>query len=183
MSFNDDRKEIEKRVIGLIDDANSKFDLNLAYPTITYDLKGKVAGQAFYYENKLRLNSVALKNYRDHFIKQTVGHEVAHLTAFKRHGSEISPHGTEWKNFMRFFRLPPDRCHTYELPSARGGAKKRYVCEGCDKDFQVSTIKHNRWLRGQNRLRCNKCGGKVVWENTVLKKKNPSDGLMDLIEF
>lgn len=183
MSFNDDKKEIQERVIDLIDKTNDKFGLGMAYPTITYDLKGTVAGQAFYYENKLRLNSIALKKYREHFIEQTVGHEVAHLTAFKRHGGGISPHGTEWKNFMRFFHLPPDRCHTYDLPSARGGSRKRYVCQSCPKEFSLSAIKHNRWLRGENKLSCQRCGGKVVWENTVPQKKKPSEVGMDLIEF
>lgn len=181
-SFNHNKKEIQKRVEDLVDNVNSKFNLKWAYPKITYDLKGTTAGQAFYYENKLRLNSVALKNYRDHFIKQTVGHEVAHLAAFKKHGSDISPHGTEWKNLMRFFKLPPDRCHSYDLPPARGGGKKQYVCEKCSKDYKVSVIKHNKWLRGQHTFSCSRCRGKVVWEK-MNKKKNAQDGLMDLIEF
>ena len=110
MSFNKDRNEIQERVEKLVDISNEKLGLNMSYPKITYDLKGTVAGQAFYYENKLRLNSVALKNYRDHFIKQTVGHEVAHLVAFQKHGHDIKPHGYEWANVMRMYKLPPDRC-------------------------------------------------------------------------
>jgi SprT protein len=182
VSFNKDKNEIQERVEKLVDISNEKLGLNMSYPKITYDLKGTVAGQAFYYENKLRLNSVALKNYRDHFIKQTVGHEVAHLVAFQKHGGDIKPHGYQWANVMRMYKLPPDRCHTYDLPSARGGTRKNYACERCGKDYKIGPIKHNKWLRGEQSFRCTRCNGKVVWEN-MKKKKVKNSGRMDLIDF
>jgi SprT protein len=182
MSFNQDKKEIESRVTDLYDLASDKLNLKLKYPKITYDLKGSVAGQAWYVDNKLRLNATALKNYRDDYIKQTVGHEVAHLIAFCKHGAVIKPHGFEWKNVMRLFKLPPNRCHTYDLPSARSsGSKKPYVCEGCSKEYKIGPIKHNRWLRGEQTFRCPRCQGKVVW--TKMTKEKKEKGLMDLIEF
>ena len=183
MSFNDDKKEIQARVENLVALANFTHDLGMEYPKITYDLKGTTAGQAFYYENKLRLNSIALKNYRDHFIDQTVGHEVAHLVAFQKNGGDIKPHGYEWRNIMRMYKLPPDRCHTYDLPSARGGGKKNYVCVSCGKDYKIGPIKHNKVLRGKQRLRCTRCHGKVEWVKFVAVKKVKDSGRMDLIEF
>ena len=181
MSFNQDKKEIEERVEKLFDLASNKLNLKLKYPKIVYDLKGQVAGQAWYVENKLRLNATALKNYRNDFIEQTVGHEVAHLLAFRKHGAYIKPHGLEWKNVMRLFKLPPTRCHTYELPSARAVTRKLYVCERCGKETGVTQYKHNRWLRGEISFRCKPCDGKVVWAKTAKKKEK--EKRMDLIEF
>ena len=182
MSFNDDKKEIQARVENLVDLANFTHDLGMEYPKIIYDLKGTTAGQAFYYENKLRLNSVALKNYRDHFIDQTVGHEVAHLVAFQKNGGDIKPHGYEWRNIMRMYNLPPSRCHSYDLPSARKITRHNYICESCGKKTPLTTFKHNQWLKGKRAFSCRPCGGKVVWGNAMKRKVKISDR-MDLIEF
>lgn len=181
MSFNRDKKEIEERVARLFDLASDKLSLRLKYPKITYDLKGQVAGQAWYSDNKLRLNPIALKNYRDDFIKQTVGHEVAHLIAFRKHGAYIKPHGLEWKNVMRLFRLPPNRCHTYDLPKARNVVRKLYSCNGCGAETGVTQYKHNRWMRGEISFRCKRCNGKVVWAKMVKEKQKKQR--MDLIDF
>ena len=83
---------------------------------------------------------------------------------------------------MRMYKLPPSRCHSYDLPSARKITRHNYVCESCGKETPLTTFKHNQWLKGKRTFSCRPCGGKVVWVNAMKRKVKISDR-MDLIEF
>lgn len=94
----------------------------LPMPTVSFDLRGKTAGQAWLQKNHVRLNAVLLSENVEHFIEQTVGHEVAHLAAHFKHGSRIQPHGQEWQAMMACIGLSARRCHSYDVSRAAVGA-------------------------------------------------------------
>ena len=73
--------EIKERLITLNQAALDWFDYDEDLPRLTWDLKGTVGGQAYLNQNMIRINQEALKKYKENYIKQTIGHEFAHLVA------------------------------------------------------------------------------------------------------
>ncbi|KEQ13777.1 hypothetical protein GZ77_15940 [Endozoicomonas montiporae] len=117
-------------------------------PAILLNLRGETAGQAWPERNQLRLNRVLLEENQQHFLKHTLGHEVAHLIADQVFGRKIRPHGREWTFIMeQVFNLPAKRTHSYDTSQA---AKRpfAYICKCPDKVIHLSAIRHNRALRG-----------------------------------
>lgn len=47
--------------------------------------------------------------------RETIIHETCHIVAFHLHGTEIKPHGTEWKAAMAKCGVEPIRCHDVNL--------------------------------------------------------------------
>ena len=91
-------------------------------PTVSFRLRGQKAGVAHLDENLLRFNPQLYRENREHFLEQTVAHEVAHLIAHQLFGPRIPPR-RGWQLIMRgIYGLPPDRCHTYA-----GRATTRYL--------------------------------------------------------
>ena len=78
--------EIKERLITLNQAALDWFDYDEDLPRLTWDLKGTVGGQAYLNQNMIRINQEALKKYKDSYIKQTIGHEFAHLVAYNALG-------------------------------------------------------------------------------------------------
>lgn len=125
-------------------------------PQISLTLRGETAGQAWTEKNLLRLNKQLFKENQEHFLKHTVGHEVAHLIAHQLFGKKIRPHGKEWQWIMEdIFKLPAQRTHSYDTSNA---SKKPFLyrcsCEG--KTIPLSTIRHNRAIKGTVYL-CSQC--------------------------
>ena len=75
--------EINERLMKLNQAALDHWGYDYNLPTLSWDLKGTVGGQAYLNQNKIRINMEALKKYTDKYIKQTIGHEFAHLVAYK----------------------------------------------------------------------------------------------------
>jgi len=131
-------------------------------PTITFDLTGRVAGMAFYYRNKIRLNLQLLIENGENFINDTPAHEAAHLIAFALHGINIKPHGSEWRKVMLDIGQTPNRCHDFKTTPARIHKKHIYFC-ACG-EHKVSTTIHNRILIRGRKYICRKCGAYLKWE-------------------
>lgn len=92
--------------------AESFFKRSFKRPQVSLKLRGQKAGVAHLHENLLRFNPQLYRENSQHFLKQTVAHEVAHLIAHQLFGERIQPHGEEWQLIMRgVYELPPDRCH------------------------------------------------------------------------
>ena len=95
-------------------------------------------------------------------LKQTYLHELAHVVQRKRHGYDkrVKSHGIEWQRIMRDFGLNPDRCHSMDV-SAYKSKRKRFLYKcGC-QTHALSSIRHNKMLRGQARYSCTQCGHKL----------------------
>ncbi|MAH46520.1 hypothetical protein CMI37_11850 [Candidatus Pacearchaeota archaeon] len=155
-------KELKKRVNEKVDTClfklQEKFGTDMVFPTIEYSLRGKVAGQANYGKNKIRLNLKAFELEPADMMDDTVPHEVCHLYAHKHNPHRIKPHGYEWKECMRALDLTPKRCHSYSLPNARKVRRWTYYCGCAEGEFvhMISTIIHNRIKRGRS-YRCRTC--------------------------
>jgi SprT protein len=128
--------------------------IRLPMPTVSFDLRGRTAGQAYWTKNHVRLNAVLLTENPSAFIARTVGHEVAHLAARVKYGEGIDPHGPEWQAVMVAFGQDPSRCHSYDTANAAVGGTFTFVC-GCAKPFQLGARQRKRGLRGD--YRCRKC--------------------------
>ena len=154
---------IKERLTTLNQAALDWFDYDEDLPELTWDLKGTVGGQAYLNQNMIRINMEALQKYKDHYIKQTIGHEFAHLVAYKalRHKG----HGRSWSRVMRKFKLFPDRCHDYDLTPARV-VKRQYLyeCDKCGKEFTLTAIRHNKMMKGKQSYRHSTDGGKLIYK-------------------
>jgi SprT protein len=130
--------------------------------SLDYGLKGHVGGRANYLKEEIQINYYLLDKYEDDYIQQTIGHEYAHLVAFKVYGRSIlgKPHGKAWKYVMRCLGMEPKRCHNYETKAARRTRTHSCECNRCGKKYELSTIRYNRILRGYNYYHP-KCGGKI----------------------
>ena len=131
-------------------------------PEISFDLMGMAAGQANYRKNKIRLNRELLEKYKSDFIEQTVPHEYAHLVAYRKFGNRIRPHGKEWRWIMQALGAEPRRTHNYRVSPARKCRRFTYQCNCPGKDYQLTSIRHNRIKKG-NHYFCSKCKGQLIF--------------------
>lgn len=128
--------------------------LDLPMPKISLDLRGRVAGQAWYTDWKIRLNRVLFRENVDYFVGHTIGHEVAHLIACRLHGLQVKAHGDEWKRIMLRLGLEPKRCHCLDVTPAVTRRKFLYICS-CQK-HTVGAARHKRIGWGKKYI-CKKC--------------------------
>jgi len=156
------RDKVFDRIFELEELAEEKGLRTPAFPDVKFNLRGRVAGQAMYYKNTIRVNEPLLNENLDHYILQTIGHEYAHLLAPRNYGVEIKPHGYQWKHVMKELELKPSRCHNYKTKSARRMSLVPYECEKCGKDFNLTKIRHNKIKRGTTYRHASNCGGKLV---------------------
>ncbi|WP_067522315.1 SprT family zinc-dependent metalloprotease [Endozoicomonas ascidiicola] len=160
--MQNDLHQIEQRVLELYQEAERFFQKSFKRPYIRLDLTGATAGQAWIEKHQLRFNKVLLQENREHFIQQTVAHEVAHLLAYDLFGPRIRAHGREWQGIMiKVFRLPADRCHSYDT----GRSSRRqwlYQCHCKGREIALSTVRHNRSQRGTIYL-CTTCRGPLTY--------------------
>lgn len=72
----------------------------------------RVAGNASYSENVIRVNPAYLKAHTEHVVNGTVPHEVCHLVARIMYPHMKQNHGWEWKACMVIVGLRPDTYHS-----------------------------------------------------------------------
>jgi SprT protein len=140
-----------------IDLANNIYGTDHPYPKIRCDINGKRGGWAHSSTWTVNYNPHFLKNHTASFLKQTVGHEIAHLIADKQgsHG-----HDAIWQNVMYRFGLEPNRCHSYDATALPKYVNKMYTYTcGCT-DFPITPRIHAKILQGRWR-KCNKCNGRL----------------------
>lgn len=123
-------RECKASVKFYVELAHKKLHLEFPMPAIRFDLKGSTAGTAGYNVRNpaasvIRFSATLLRENPEHFLKQTVGHEVAHLLAhFINPDRRIDPHGREWRNVMWAFSLPANRCHSYDTSNVPNNVGK-----------------------------------------------------------
>lgn len=109
-----------------VDQLRTKAGIYIAVPIIKFDLRGTTAGRAWGRKNVIQFNPILLDQNPEVFVRQTVGHEVAHLAAFVKNPN-CEPHGKDWKLIMWSLRLPAKRCHNYDT-STITGRKRATLC-------------------------------------------------------
>ena len=112
-------QHVQQRCVARIIECQKLVNTSMASPTVSFDLRGTTAGQAYPGKNHIRLNGQLLNENTEHFIEQMVAHEWAHLAASNLHGRNIRAHGPEWKSLMTKLGLDPARCHIYKTQKAR----------------------------------------------------------------
>lgn len=121
---------------------------------ITYNLRGKSAGQACTKgptDYTLRFNREAIEKHWDDMVNNTIPHEVAHLIAWMVPHLKAAGHNRQWKRLCVSLGGTGARCHSYGLTSARKKTKYVYVINGLQ--CAVGVIVHNRIQRGR-RYKC-----------------------------
>lgn len=157
----DQVRAVQLAVVAFVQKARVRYAKDFQMPVVKFDLRGTVGGKADYRNNYILVNQTLCAENFDHYLKQTIGHEVAHLIAhalypFKR----IKPHGMEWQGVMRAFGLPADRCHQYDVSNARARNVERITYSCNCKTFEMSKTLHNKMALGQKRF-CKSCRGQL----------------------
>ena len=119
----------------------------------------------------IHLNPGYFVNDEDEMVNCTTPHELAHWAEHKIYGEwerfgvrqKRSVHGSRWKAIMAVLGADDARTHNMDTSHVKKKTKKKYhyVCEGrCGKDLTLSSVAHNRIVRGTHRYSCN-CGGTI----------------------
>lgn len=145
--------------------AEQKFHRSFARPKIVWDLKGRTAGIARYFglndhRNAIRLNFDVLNANVEDFINDTIPHEVSHMIVFDIYGTNIKPHGCEWKRIATELGSSGNRCHVNETIPARITQKFKWKCS-C-MTHTVGLNLHRKMLSGRGRI-CLKCRGTLTY--------------------
>ncbi len=155
-------EQLHARVEACYQQAETFFSRRFERPQVSFKLRGQKAGVAHLNSNLLRFNPQLYRENREHFLKQTVAHEVAHLIAHQMFGGRIRPHGEEWQLIMRgVYELVPDRCHTYEV-SRRPVSRYIYRCACSGQDFPFTSQRHALVRKGR-RYFCRSCRATLVF--------------------
>lgn len=123
-------------------------------PIVRYDIKGRVGGTALtppmgMGKPVVRFNLIMLYENEQHFIEQTVGHEMAHVFCRRIYGAskttvdkegravnkKIMPHGREWFEVMQKLGLALEKYHKYQLKSIHSVPREK---SEIDKIKQIS---------------------------------------------
>ena len=151
------------RIHEVIRIASEFYKRDFPLPTISFKLKGRRAGYASFYRNKIALNNDMLHANGDAFINDTPGHEAAHLICYYVYGVNSKPHGVEWKNVMCVIGQQPKRCHSFEVVT-----RHQYFCKCSDRIF-ISTQKHNKMMTRRCVYYCKNCKETIRWSKLYEK--------------
>jgi len=153
-----------------IDKANKIFNINMNYPTVRFNLTGKVAGWAersYFGNHRITYNKILLQENGNSFIKEVVPHEVAHLVTHEIYGDNIQSHGKEWTGVMVKLGREPKRCHRFYV----GNSKKHivgqfaYNCK-CNIPRYFGKKKHQNVREGKAVYMCHRCNSVLRHEAT-----------------
>lgn len=156
---------ISDRIESLLAHAMIRWGLRMPAPTVDFRLRGGLAGKAHLQRHHLQFNAALLRANYEHFLHQTVGHEVAHLVAYRLYGARTKPHGAEWKNVMREFGLTTRATHDYDVSTVRRSRSPFIYACGCNTDIRVGALRHKRASRGAAYV-CRRCAQRIVFLRT-----------------
>jgi SprT protein len=141
-------------------------------PTISFKLKGKVAGKAYSKENLIKLN-YEITNFSENTEEQltdTLYHELGHIIAnflfkdgqfgvlrdkYGRKLKRLKPHGEQWKLVMWMLDSNDSVTHNLKI-KVNNKNKIEYFCDCEDNSHWMTKNAHNKILRGA-RYTCRAC--------------------------
>ena len=153
--------QVKSTVLQHINHINNCYNLTVPPVQVEFDLKGRNAG-SFELRNstcRIRFNEIILVNNFQESLEQTVPHETAHYLTYKIFGRKnIKPHGPEWRKIMEMLGATADVYHNFDLKNVpiRQQRRHTYSC-GC-KQYELTTTRHNRVVRGSAIYHCRLCG-------------------------
>jgi SprT protein len=163
------KSKLEDKVLETYLKSKSIFNREFELPSISFDLKGRVAGNANS-RNHLRFNPILFRENVDDFLARTVPHEVAHLICFKLYPYSKQHHGPEWRSIMQRLGIQDiARCHSYDTTSVaqrKPRIKFEYKC--LCKRHEVGNAIHQRNLSGMKKYVCTDCKTPIVYTGARL---------------
>ena len=163
------------KCIELVRRGNELFGTNviLYRHNITMSLSGTSAGCASTKNGiySLRFNPNAYYADQNHFMNNTIPHEVAHLIVYEliRQGrSRDRGHGRDFKRVCRALGGSGERCHTLSLTPARVHRKFSYITDS-GRRVELGKVVHEKVQKGQGRRF--KDTGEVIRYNHYIGEK------------
>ena len=129
--------------------AEKHYGKKLLRPKVTFsDRLTKTAGKAIRKNGvvggEIRLSRPILNLQHEEFIKETPGHEAAHLIATAIYGIKARGHGTYWREVMELIKQPANVTHEFKT------VKTKVTREFLYKNGRTLTIiRHNKLQRGK----------------------------------
>ena len=133
---------------------------------VLFDLRGKAAGmyRVRYSQRVIRYNSFIFARFFKDNVQQTIPHEVAHYISDQLYGlRNIRPHGKEWKAIMTFFGVEANRTANYDLSGLPVRRYNTFLYQCACQNYELTSRRHNKVLRGQGHYLCRECGGKLLF--------------------
>jgi len=121
-------------------------------PALKWKTYRVTAGMAYYREGLIGLSKIVLRE--PDAVRETLGHEYAHLLAFDRHGSRGAGHGSAWRIAMQDLGLEPKVRHNYDVERNSRRQQVDYLCIKCGV-----TIARKRRLPVKRKYVHARCGG------------------------
>lgn len=158
--------------------AEEYFERPFVLDGVSFNLRGRSAGQfraklltsdgmfgKAKHVKEIRFNASLLEQYGEEFIRDTVGHEVAHFVVFELYARRVRPHGKEWQAVMLdVMKQSPGVTHQYETEPARKLKRYRYVCSCDTKVHELGAVRHKKILSGKAKYHCKECRKEIIIE-------------------
>ena len=136
-------------------------------PSVSFSLIGKVAGYAYVGQWLVKFNPVLASENFEHFLKNTIPHEVVHLvnsynlSLLPRISRKNPSHGSDWQRVMRVFGAVPERCHSYDTKNSRSNTRKfRCACD-CGKGVTIGLNIYRKIMK-KEQYRIAKCCRSII---------------------
>ena len=168
------RQQVIDRVADVLRQCEQHFNQSFKPIEIRFDLRGRSSGMYVvkHRQRYLRFNLFIFSKYFEDSLDNTVPHEVAHYISDVLFGiKNIRPHGKEWKAIMQQLGVEPRVTGNYDLAGIPVKRQRRfdYACDCAT--HQLTTVRHNKILRGKTQYFCRKCDGKLRCQNTPELRK------------
>lgn len=132
-------------------------------PSLQWKAYRVTAGMAYYRKGVIGLSTLVLKD--EAAVRETLGHEYAHLLAVARHGPKAANHGPLWQRAMRDLGLEPKVRHNYDVERNSPRQTVTYRCLGCG-----ASIERARRLPSRRRYVHARCGGDLRLESVTKRE-------------
>jgi SprT protein len=185
MVSNEIKKQAETNLKNKINESLNKFKEHgyniddFKIPNISFNLKGRVAGKAYYSDNLIKLNHEITNNnkYTEEQITITLYHELGHLITnflfeneqfnilkdkYGRQLKLLKPHVKEWKKVMKILDSNDSVTHNFEIKTNNSN-KIKYLCNCKENNIHWLTKKsHEKNIRMIVSYTCRSCKSKLI---------------------
>lgn len=141
------------------------FDLRHIKIPVSFDLRGRAAGmyQVRRGAQRIRYNPWIFALHYQANLNETVPHEVAHSVADRLFGMKnIRPHGKEWQAIMHALGVEPRATADFDLTGVPLRRQRRHSYHCSCREYELTTIRHNKICRHLASYRCRFCGAELV---------------------
>jgi SprT protein len=175
------KSRVLEKVSELISVANHRLNTSLELPVVFFDCVGTKGG--YHRNGVLYFNPVLLAENVEHYLSQTVPHEVAHYVQKKVYPRSLESsvfhnrrvHGREWQSIMYLFGVEPSRTHNYDVTNSRRRIFKKIplYCE-CTEVQTYVTLKIVNKMNAGTVYRCRRCNERVSLTKPLTPEQIPA---------